>query len=806
MMLTAFLQDVRYGVRTLAKQPGFTLAAVLTLALGIGANTAIFSVVNAVLLRPLPFDDPEQIMQVWATNTEEGDNDLVVSVPDFLDWQHQNRSFEQLAAYSSTSFILNGAGEPERVRGAKVSASFFPLLRVQPVAGRILTPEDDRVGGERVALVGHGLWQRRFAGDPRLIGQTVRLNDESYRVIGIMPPGFNFPVRKVGGADIWVPHAFDPNASMSKRSSSYLGVLGRLKRGVTREQVQADMESITRVLAEQFPATNRTRGAYVVPLREQLVEKARPMLLILLGAVSFVLLIACINVANLLLARASARHKEMSIRSALGATRARLIRQFLTESVLLGLLGGVAGLLLAAWGLRLLVALAPPEITHISEISLDRNVLAWTFALSVLTGLLFGLAPAIKSSRLGVAESLKENAHGATAGRERGRLRSLLIVGEVALSLVLLVGAGLLLKSLWRLQNVEAGFTTDNVLTMTLSLPQYRFPDVERQRAFHARVVERLQNIPGVGAAGMTTILPLSGISEASDFQVVGRQLGKGWPSLNTRAVSPDYLRAIGIQLLKGRSLTERDDRNAPPVCLVNGWMARRVFEGEDPIGRRIKTGGVEWEIVGVVGDVKHRALSGEPDFEMYVPYTQYPFVSNMTYVLRTGLDPAAVVASARAAIGAVDPEQVVDNVQTMDQVLLKSIAQPRFNTFLLSLFAAVALLIASVGLYGTLSYMVAQRTHEIGVRVALGARVDDVVRLVVGQGMKLVLAGVAAGAVGAFVASRVLSGFLFEVSPTDVWTFAAAPLLLMLVALVACYAPARHAAKVDPLVALRYE
>jgi putative ABC transport system permease protein len=805
-MLAAFLQDVRYGVRTLAKKPGFTLAAVLTLALGIGANTAIFSVVNAVLLRPLPFEDPDRIMQVWSTNTEEGDKDLVTSVPDFLDWQNLNRSFTQLAAYSSTSFILTGAGEPERVRGAKVSASFFPLLRVQPVSGRILTAEDDRSGAERVALISHGLWRRRFAGDPRIIEQSIRLNNESYKVIGIMPPGFNFPVRRAGGADIWVPHAFDPNASMSKRSSSYLGVLGRLKPEVTRAQAQADMDAVTRSLAEQFPATNQARGAFVIPLHEQMVEKSRPMLLILLGAVCFVLLIACINVANLLLARASARYKEMSVRSALGATRARLIRQLLTESVLLGLLGGGLGLLLAAWGLSLLVALTPPEIAHISQISLDRNVLGWTFALSILTGLLFGLAPAIKYSRGGIAEVLKENAHGATAGRARGRLRGLLVVGEVALSLMLLVGAGLLLKSLWRLQHVEAGFTTDNVLTMTLSLPQYKYSDPEQQRTFHARVLARLQNIPGVGMAGMTTILPLSGTSEAGDFQVVGKQLGKGSPSLNSRAVSPDYLRTIGIQLLKGRALTERDNQSGPPVCLINDWMARKIFAGEDPIGQRIKTAGAEREIVGVVGDVKHRALSGEPDYEMYVPYTQYRFISNMNYVLRIEKDPAGIAPAARAAVSEIDPEQAVDNVQMMEQVLLKSIAQPRFNTFLLSLFAGVALLIASVGLYGTLSYMVAQRTHEIGVRVALGAQAGDVVRLVVGQGMKLALLGVAAGAVGAFAASRVLSSLLFEVSPTDIWTFAAAPLLLLLVTLAACYAPARHAAKVDPLVALRYE
>jgi putative ABC transport system permease protein len=805
-MLESFWQDLRYSARILVKKPGFTIAAALTLALGIGANSAIFSVVNAVLLRPLPFDQPDKIMQVWSTNTEESQSKLVVAVPDFLDWQQRNSSFEQLSAYALTSFILTGTGEPERIRGAKVSASFFPLLRVQPTAGRLFAPEEDRFGSERVALISHGLWQRRFASDPRLINQFIRLDNVSYKVIGVMPPGFNFPVRRLGGTDIWIAHAFDMNKSMSKRSSSYLGVLGRLKEGVTRAQAQTDMDVIARGLAEQFPDSNRTRGVYLIPLHEQMVEKSRPTLLILFGVVSFLLLVACLNVANLLLARSSARYKEMVVRSVLGATRMRLIRQYLTESILLGLLGGGLGLLFAIWGLKILVALIPPEITYLGQIGLDTNTLAWTFILSMLTGLLFGLAPALKFSQPDLIESLKESTSTASTGPSQGRLRGVLIVTEIALSLILLVGAGLLLKSLWRLQHVETGFAADNVLTLTISLPAYKYPDAEKQRMFHTQVLERLKNLPGVASAGMTTILPLSGSMEASDFKIVGKQIAESSASVNTRAISADYLHSIGIPLLRGRELTAQDSEKAPPVCLINDTMAHKIFAGEDPIGQRIQTGGAEREIVGVVGDVKHRALDAESGFEMYVPYTQYQFVAGMTYALRTQANPTSITSSVRSAVSSIDPDQTVENVQTMDQVLTKSIAQPRFNTLLLSLFAGVALLIASIGLYGIVSYMVAQRTHEIGIRMALGAQRGDVLKMVVGHGMKLALIGIVAGTIGAFAASRILSSFLFEVSTIDLWTFVAAPLLLLLVALAASYFPARYATRVDPVKALRYE
>jgi predicted permease len=817
-MLETLWQDVRYGLRILVKKPIFTLAAVLTLGLGIGANTAIFSVVNAVLLRPLPFPEPDRIFQLWSTNKEDGENKLDVSVPDFLDWQTQNRSFEQLAAYTFTSFILTGAQEAERVRGARVSASIFQLLRVPPIAGAVFTAEADRFGSERVAIISFGLWQRRFGGDPGVIGQSLRLNNQGYRVVGIMPEGFNFPARRGGGTDIWIPHAFDPTASMSKRGSSYLAVIGRLKKDVTSEQAQADVDAVARSLAEHYPATNQHRGIHLVPLHEQMVEKVRTMVLILFAVVCSVVLIACINVATLLLARSSTRYREMAIRSAVGATCLRLIRQSLTESVLLGLLGGGLGLLLAVGGLKLLVSLIPPEISYLSAIRLDGNVLGWTFALSILTGLLFGLAPALEFARSGmhggmrggIIESLKESASGITTGLRRARLRNLLIVGEIALSVIVLVSAGVLLKSLWRLQSVPAGFASDNVLTLTLSLPQYNYPDPQRQKAFHARVLERLQNLSGVKSAGMTTILPLSGISEAADFQVVGREAVKALPSVNSRAISQNYLRTLGISVLKGRSLTEADNQTSPSVCLINDWMARQIFAGSESIGRRLRTGGTEREIVGVVGDVKHEALSSRPDFEMYVPFAQSQFVSRMTYVVRTQAEPANLVPSIRAAISELDPNQTIDNVQTMDQVLLTSIAQPRFNTLLLSLFAAVALLIASVGIYGTLSYMVAQRTHEIGVRMAVGAQRSDVIKLIVGHGMRITLVGVLLGTMGAFAAARIMAGFiadlLFEVGPTDLWTFTIAPGLLILVALVACYAAARPATRVDPLAALRYQ
>lgn len=803
-MLETLWHDLRYGARVFLKKPGFTLVALLTLALGIGANSAIFSIINAVLLRPLPFNEPDQIMQVWTTNTEEGMDPLVVSVPDFVDWQNQNQSFQQMAAYSFANFIMTGTGDAERVRGARVSASLFPLLRTQPMMGRAFTSEEDRFGGERVAVIGYGLWQRRFGSDQSVIEKTLKLNNQNYTIIGIMPPGFTFPDRRAGGTEIWVPQAFDPNASMSKRSSSYLAVIGRVNENVDRTQAQSEMNTLAQSLAEQYPATNRNRGIYVIPLHEQIVGKSRSLLLILFGAVSFVLLIACINIANLLLARAAARDKEMAIRTAMGATRSRLVRQHLSESVLLGLIGGGLGLLIAYWGLKFLIALLPPDIPRAGEIKLDTSVLGWTFALSVFTGLLFGLAPALKFSRPNLTESLKESGRSSTSGPSRGRLRNALVVGEIALSLILLLAAGLLIKSLWRLQHVDKGFSSGNVLTFTLALPSYKYSDKEKQRAFHTQALERLQNLPGVTMAGMTTILPLSGLMEASDFQVVGKQIGT--PSVNNRAVSPDYLRVMGIPLVRDRYLNERDNQNSSAVCLINEQMARQIFAGEDPIGQIIKNSGADREIVGVVSDVKHKALNGESGYEMYVPYTQHPFLSSMTYALRYETEPAGLVASIRAAIGDIDPDQTIDNIQTMDQVLLKSIAQPRFNTFILSLFAGIALLIASIGIYGVLSYFVSQRTREIGVRVALGAKKSDVVRLVVRQGMKLALIGIILGTAGAIAASHVLASFLFEVNTTDPWTFIAVPMFFMLVVFIACYVPARRATKVDPIVALRYE
>ena len=802
-MLESFWQDLRYSARVLVKHPGFTLVVIFTLALGIGANSAIFSVVNAVFLRPLPFLQPDQIMQIWSVDTEKDRIPRVVSVPDYLDWQAQNRSFEQMAAYSFTSFILTGNGEAERIRGARVSASFFPLLRVQPIEGRAFTPEEDRFGGERLAIIGHGLWQRRFGGASNLIGHTIRLSNQTYTIMGIMPPNFNFPVRRLGGTEIWIPHAFDPDNSMSQRSSSYLAVLGRMNEGVTLRQAQTEMDALAKRLSEQYQATNRNRGVYIIPLYEQIVGKIRPKLLILFGAVSFVLLIACTNVANLLLSRVTARYKEMALRTAMGATRSRLICQSLIESVFLGTLGGGLGLLIAFWGLKLLVTMIPPEVPRINDISLDMNVVGWSFGLSILAGLLFGLAPALKFSQPDLTESLKESGRNSTTGPSRGRLRNILVVGEVTLSLILLIGAGLLIKSLWRLQHVETGFDQDNVLTLTLSLPRYKYPDNETQKRFHTQVLERLKNLPGVSSAGITTILPLSGNMEASDFQVVGKQIGA---SVNNRAISVDYLPTMGINLLKGRPFTENDNENTQPVCLINEHMARQIFANEDPIGQRIETAGAEREVVGLVSNVKHEALTVSPDYEMYVPYTQFPFVSSMTYALRCNLEPTSLFPSVRSAVSQIDADQTVDNLQTMNQALLKSIAEPRFNTFMLSLFAGVALLIASIGLYGVLSYSVSQRIHEIGIRMALGARKSNVLGLVIKQGLYLTLIGIAIGIPVAYATSYVLASLLFEVSTTDAWTFIAIPMLLILVAIIASYVPARRAAKVDPMVALRYE
>jgi putative ABC transport system permease protein len=814
MVMGNLWQDMRYGLRMLMKNPGFTLVAVVALALGIGANTAIFSVVNAVLLRPLPFENSERLMQVWSTSVKRGWNAAPASYLNYRDWREQNQVFEYMAAYSEASAAITYADVPEQIDGIGATSDLFKVLAAQPLMGRTFLPEDERAGGSHVVVLGYDLWQRRFNADPNIVGKQVKFDGESTTVVGVMPQGFRFPL-DTGTIEFWIP--LDPEQGYNKeRGANYLSVVGRLKPNVTTEQAQAEMTAIGQRLEQQYPDKNMGKGVRLVSLYEQMVGQIRPALLILLGAVGFVLLIACANVANLLLARASSRHKEIAIRTALGASRMRVIRQLLTESLLLSFMGGMIGLLLAFWGVDLLGAAIPADIPRITEIGLDLKVLAFTTGVALLTGVVFGLVPALQVSKPDLTESLKEGGRGSTEGLRRNRTRSLLVVIEVALSLVLLIGAGLLIKSFVYLLNVKPGFNPEHVVTANVALPPVKYGESEQQAAFFRQVIERIQTLPNVEAAAVIAPLPLSGSMMQNILTVEGRPpLAPGEKLItDTRLISPDYMRVMGIPLIKGRTFTEQDGKDAPRVFVINETLARRYFPSEDPIGKRIKvsvrassekedSGG---EIVGIVGDVKHRSLDRESSPECYISYLQIPD-PYMTLVVRTkSADPMGIAASLRSAIQQVDPEEPVFDIQTMNQVLAHSIATRRFNMLLLGIFASVALVLAGVGLYGVMNYSVAQRTHEIGIRMALGASARDVLKMVVGQGMLFTLIGLGLGLVAAFALTRVMGGLLVGVSTTDPWTFMGTAGLLALVALLACYIPARRAMRVDPMVALRYE
>lgn len=801
-------QDVRYGVRMLAGSPGLTAVAVLALALGVGANTAIFSVVNTVLLRPLPFKNSEQLVRVWATNAKKGVNNHPTSFLNFVDWQTENHVFESMTAYSAASATLTGGDAPELVKGVVVSAGMFPTLGVQPMLGRFFSADEAKAGNAPVVVLGYGLWQRRFGADRKVIGREITLDGKSTTIVGVMPPGFKFPLDEEK-TDFWSPH--NPDSEMNAaRGARYLSVVARLKPNVTLQQAQAEMDTISSRLEQQYPANNTGRGVRLVSMYEDTVGSVRPALLVLLGAVGCVLLIACANVANLLLARAAGRHKEIAIRTALGATRARIVRQLLTESLLLAIMGGSLGLLLAMWGLDLLVATIPASVPRVAEISLDARVLGFTLAVSALTGIIFGLAPALTASKLDLNESLKEGGRGSTEGVRRNRVRSLLVVSEIALSLVLLIGAGLLLKSFQRLREINPGFNPTNVLTMNLELPESKYAKADQQGAFFQQLLERTRTLPGVESLGVIDPLPLSGNNKTTTFNIEGRPPVAPTDQLssNVRTISSDYFRAMGIPLLKGRALSERDNKDAPLVMVVNETLARQFFPNEDPLGKRatvypFKT---PCEIVGVVGDVKHRTLEGEPTPEFYISYLQAPQPA-MALVARTASgDPTNLVGAMRNAVGEIDKDQPISDIQTMNQLLSQSIAPGRFNMLLLGLFAFIALLLAAIGIFGVMSYSVTQRTHEIGIRIALGAQAVDVLRLVVGQGMALALVGVGLGLLGAIAVTRLMASLLYGVSATDPLIFAGISLLLTIVAFVACYVPARRAMKVDPMVALRHE
>jgi putative ABC transport system permease protein len=799
-------QDMRYGARMLLKQPGFTLIAVITLSLGIGANAAIFSVVNAVLLRPLPFKEPERLVMIRETKIPQFP-EFSVSAGNFLGWKKQNTVFERLVAINGTSFNLVGKGDPEQLRAWRVTDGYFAMLGAQPLLGRVFLPEEDQPGRNNVVIMSHGLWQRRFAGDSKILNQPLMLSGRSYTVIGIMPATFQF-----GGPDLelWTPMAFTEQQAQS-HGNHYLSAIGQLKRGVTIDQARTEMLAIAGRLATEYPGTNTGWSVKLMSLLEFIVRRIEPALLVLLVAVAFVLLIACANVSNLLLARAAGRQKEIAIRTALGARRGRIIRQLLTESALLALIGGAFGLVLAKVGMELLLNLAPQNLPRMSGISLDGRALAFTAAVTLLTAAIFGLFPALQSSKPNLNETIKDAGRGSTEGRQRLFVRNTLVVLEVGSALVLLVGAGLLIKSFWQLQKVDPGFKPDNALTVSVTLPRSKYQEETQQIAFFQQLLEKLGALPGVQAAGATNSLPLGGDTVLA-FEIQGRPPlppGAG-QSTNFYAVSDDYFKAMGIPLLRGRLLNQRDLRDSPHVAVINETMAKRMFPNEDPIGKRLTfdTGenNPDWfEIVGIVGDVKQYGLDQATTMQTYEPFTQQP-QSSMRLVVRTAGDPTEQSAAIRNAVLELDKEQPISNIRTLADYLSTSIAQQQFSMMLLAVFAAVALVLSAVGIYGVLSYSVTQRTHEIGIRMALGAGRGKVLKLVVGHGMLLALLGVVIGLAAAFALTRLMTILLYGVTPTDPLTFSLIALLLLLVALLACWIPARRATQVDPLIALRYE
>ena len=817
-LIENLVQDLRYGLRTLAKNPGFTTVAVLTLALGIGANTAIFSVVNAVLLRPLPFAAPHQLVTVVSTRLR-GNVPDNASYPDFADWRAQNHVFSQMAACNTDNFTLTSQGEAMHIQGAIVSADLFSLLGVKPVLGRAFLPDEDKLpaaNGAFAIILSHRLWRERFSADPGIVGRTIEIDNRNFTVVGVMPAGFQFPIQ-AEPADFWMTMAINfvtapGQPSMAdQRGAHFLDVVARLKPRVSQAEAQAEMSTIVGRLNKQYPDI-APRGVEVVPEIDRVAGPARLALLILLAAVGCVLLIACANVANLMLARGASRQKEMAVRGALGAGRGRIIRQFLAESVLLALLGGVLGSALGLWGISGLISLLPVDIPRLTGARLDSAVLLFTALVSMLTGILFGLAPAVQVSRLDFVESLKGGGRGLSEGFQRSRGRGLLVVADVAVAAVLLVGAGLLINSFLRLQRVDPGFNPHRVLTFKMDLPYVRYSGLS-QTQFFERAIERLSHLPGVLSASAVLPLPLDGDEVGTVLTIEGHPVAEtNRPRTGYSWVEPGYFRTVGIPLMKGRDFTAADDLEATPAVIINETLARQFFPQQDAIGKRIKPGidnGYKTaplrEIVGVVGDVRQYGLASAPGPEVYVPLAQSP-LGSMNFVVHTDVDPLSVVGTVRQEMAEMDKNLPFYGVKTFHEYLGQGFAQPRFLTLLFGLFAALALALAAVGLYGLVSYFASQRTHEIGIRMALGAEERDVLRLVVGQGFKLTILGVAVGIAGSFALTRFLSSLLYGVKPTDPLTFIAVSLTLCAVALTASYIPARRAASVDPMVALRYE
>jgi putative ABC transport system permease protein len=815
--MESFIRDLRFGARMLMKNSGFTLIAALTLALGIGANTAIFSVVNAVLLRPLPYEEADRL--VFLTERSPQNEDMTLSYPDFADWRAQNRVFEHIGVHNAGDYNLTGGGEPERLRAGRASADLFSALRVRAALGRLFTNEEDKPGAPHVVVLSHMLWQRRFGGNPNILNQSLTLNERSYTVVGVLPPDFRFEERN----EIWVPVEANLSEIVLRGRSThpFLRGVARLKAGVTLEQARAEMDAIAARLAQQYPIKKNV-GARITPLLENYVHDARRALWILLGAVALVLLIACANVANLMLARAATREREMAVRVAFGAGRWRVIRQLLTESLLLAVVGGGLGFLLAEWGVKLILAFSANSLPRASEIGLDTRVLVFTVAVSALTAVLFGLAPALQASRADVHESLKETARSATGGRHR--LREVLIITEVALTLALLIGAGLLIRSFYRLQQVNPGFVDERVLSFRVSLPVQKYAHENQWLNFYQQVIEKLRALPGVKEVGIASRVPLDGNNNANAFRVVGQPHVQ---AMQVCFVSPDYFRTMGIPLLRGRYFTEQDNRShlseerlrgldrgdrlalGRKTVIVDEEFARRHWPNQDPVGKQILwdiRGGSPITVVGVVGRVKlDRPQEPIGVVQGYVAFLEYP-QPVMSFVVKTSLEPERMIAAAREQVQAVDASQPIYDIKTLTQLRAAAIAPQRFNLLLLGLFAVVALTLAVVGIYGVMSYAVTQRRRELGIRMALGAQTRDVLRLVLRQGLTLALAGTAIGLAAAFGLTRLMKSLLFGVSPTDSLTFSAVAVLLLLTALAACWIPARRATKVDPLTALRQE
>ena len=807
-MLETLWHDLRYGFRMLLKKPGFTIIAVATLALGIGASTAIFSVVNGVLLRPLPYKDAERIVTVWQRNASRGTERDGVSPPNFLDYKERNQVFEVMAALRPYGLDYTGEGEPETFQSWLVTEGFFQILGVGALHGRTFLPEEYQPGREGVVVMSHGLWQRRFGSDPGIVGKQLVLDGKPSTVVGILPPEFHFTDKR----EMIAPAIFS-ESEKRRRAATYLNVIARLKPGVTLGHAGAEMNNIATQLAQEYSQTNREVGVTLVPLPEQMLGHVRPALRVLFGAVSFVLLIACANVANLLFVRGAQRGREFAIRAALGAARMRLVWQLLTENIILALLGGAGGLLLAHWGIKLILALSPGNLPRVDQVRLDGVVLAFTLGVSLLTALIFGLVPLLHFSKPNLNESLKEGGRSATAGYARHRLRNLLVVGEIALALVLLIGAGLLMRSFVRLLQVDPGFRADNVIALQAHV-QDLYPTPPQQVAYFEQVLERLAALPGVKAAGAASAAPFVGegsIEIDGAFTIEGQPAPAPGqePTAYQTVVTADYFGALGIPLLRGRLFNRVDGQQGAPVILINETMARRYWLDDEPVGKRIA---LRWanqpfkpEIVGVVGDVRHDGLDSTPRPEVFLHLPQAPFGS-MTFIVRTDGDALTMLPAVKREIWAVNSNQPFYSVRTVEQLVSESLGERRFSVVLLGLFATAALALAGIGIYGLISFSTVQRTYEIGVRMALGAQSRAILKMILSEGLLLALLGVGVGLAGAFVLTRFLSSMLFGVTTTDPVTFASISALLILIALLSSYLPARRAARVDPMMALRHE